>query len=70
MCISVYGYVHISIGTCGGQRDWKPLELELQAVVSHPDLVLGNTHRFSARVICILYQGAIISPSYLCFFVI
>lgn len=38
----------MSAGTCGGQRQWIPLELELQVVVVHLVWVLGTTG-FSAR---------------------
>jgi len=33
--MSMCEYVNMSIGALGGQRHWIPLELELQAVISH-----------------------------------
>lgn len=43
-----WGYVQVSAGTCGGQRQRITLELELQVVVVHLMWVLGTTG-FSAR---------------------
>ena len=41
MCVSLCQGVHMSVGACGGQeRVLDSLELEWQAVVSHPIWVL------------------------------
>lgn len=46
ICRSVYLYA----GALGDQKHWVTLELELQAVVNHPEKVLGTVLRSSARV--------------------
>lgn len=49
----VGGYLHVSLGTLGGQRGQNPLELELQAVMNHlmadaGDCTLKEQQVFSA----------------------
>lgn len=51
-------YMHMSIGTSRGHRPY-PLELELQAVVSHLMLVLRTELRSSGRAVCGLNHRAI-----------
>jgi len=42
MCVCLCEYVDVSAGASGSESYQIPLELELQAVVSHLTLVLGS----------------------------
>lgn len=43
--------MYFTVGACRGQRYWNPLELELQAPVSHLMSVLGNELGSTATVV-------------------
>lgn len=51
VCVSMCGYVHSSAGGFGCQRNWKPVELELQVVMNHQMLGPGTESGLSARAV-------------------
>jgi hypothetical protein len=59
----MYEYIHVSVGTLGGQRMVPvPMVLELQVVVSHSVCVSGAEFRSSARAARALHHRTSIQP--------
>lgn len=64
MCMSIFEYLSLHMGACGGQI-WEsdPIELEIQVVVNQMTLVLGTKLWSSGRLALLS-----IEPPLNCFF--
>lgn len=56
VCVSLCGCVHMSAASLRGRRQRLKVELETQAIMSHPAWVLDTKLLSSARAVTVLHH--------------